>query len=254
MVVKAGDGDRLHREAQALRMLAPACVEVIDLIRFEDGSGELTTRRALPGDDLRPLARQDDDAATRIIADVIVSMREGCAQGVRGDESMPALVDVLAPVRECRDPRLPHDLIDAALGIGAELAATGEPVVLHGDLQHRNIARSMGEGEQRWVALDPHGWWGDRAFEAAPILVAPESLLMGSDIADARGVAGGPLLQRTARRIGILAEVTGDDPERLWAWAFVGSLIAEARMVGLHDLVHGAPLALALALRDGRRI
>jgi hypothetical protein len=82
------------------------------------------------------------------------------------------------------------------------------------------------------------------------VLVAPESLLLGTDVTDARGMPGAPLVRRTRRRIEIIAEVTGENPERLLAWSLVGAVIAEARMLVEHDLVHGAPLALAQELLD----
>ena len=50
------------------------------------------------------------------------------------------------------------------------------------------------------------------------------------------------------RRIAILAETTGFDRDRIRAWAFTAAVIAELWMVEDHDLVHGAPLALAEAL------
>ena len=248
VVIKTGCLDDLQREARALSALGASAVEVIDLVSVDSSTAQLITARVLPGDDLRPTARMDDDAATRIVAELISDMRVDQADRPDRTGLLPALPGVLDPLRECRDDRVPGTLVDAALHLGAELATSGEPVVLHGDLQHRNIARSLNGDVSDWKIIDAHGWWGDACFEAVALLVAPESVLLGSEVIDARGMPGEPLVGRMRRRIDIIAEVTGDDRDRLRSWAFVGALIAEARMVSQHDLVHGAPLALAHAL------
>jgi streptomycin 6-kinase len=117
------------------------------------------------------------------------------------------------------------------------------PVVLHGDLQHFNVLNS-GEG---WRAIDPHGWFGDPAFEAAALVANPRGLVEGGD---ARGMDGRDLASRARRRTGIYAEATGYDVDRLRAWGFVGCVIAELWMIESHDLVHGAPLAVAETLLE----
>lgn len=255
VVIKRGDRGKLRREAQALNLLGDNAVDVIDLIDIDlidwgTDSAELITQRVLPGDDLRPLARIDDDAATEVIAVLIRAMRAAQGAGTATASSLPELHGVLEPIERCRDPRLHRSLIDAARRVGLELIQSGDPIALHGDLQHRNIARGRDDdtGVDNWKVIDPHGWWGDSDFESVAMLVAPESLLMGSPVIDARGMSSAPLVALTNRRIQIIAEVTGDDPDRLRAWAFVGAVIAEARMLAQHDLVHGAPLALAQAL------
>lgn len=248
VVIKTGHPADLRREAHALSLLGKRAVDVVGFVEIDDSTAELVTARLLPGDDLRPLARADDDAATRIIGELITAMRADQDDSVDPTKALPDLSGVLEPLGRCRDSRLPEALLDAALRLGGDLVKSGDAVTVHGDLQHRNVARrSVTEG-CRWIAIDPHGWWGDASFESVALLVAPESLLMGSDVIDARGMSGEPLKWRTRRRIEIIAEITGDDLDRLWSWAFVGAVIAEARMITQHDLVHGAPLALAQTL------
>lgn len=248
VVRKVGHPDDLRREANALSLLGPTAVEVVDFVELDAHSAELITERILPGDDLRPLARADDDTATRVIAGLIHRIRVEQKSLGTGGRGLPELTDVLNPLRECRDRRLPEYLVDAALSVGEELVESARSMVVHGDLQHRNIARWIVGEESRWRIIDPHGWWGDATFEAVPALVAPESLLLGSDVIDARGIPSEPLVTITRRRMDIIAEMTGDDRERLRSWAFVGAVVAEARMIARYDLVHGAPLALAEGL------
>lgn len=252
VVVKTGLLTDLQREATALTLLAQVSVPVLDLVSKGGDRGELVTARVLPGEDLRPLSRVDDDRAMRIVGEMIVAMRSDCPKDTGVNVDLPELSGVVDVLRRCRDDRLPRGLCDAACAMAEELVDT--PTVLHGDLQHRNIAHSIsadsdGEEVDAWLALDPHGWWGDRTFDVVPILVSPDSLLLGSNVIDARGMDGKSLVRRTQRRIDILTQITGDDPQRVWAWVFIGAVIAEARMLENHNLVHGAPLAMAQALQ-----
>ena len=198
------------------------------------------TRRVLPGDDIRPLARQDDDAATRAIALLAADLHRDQGTG----SGLPPLRDIGVAFDAPHDERLPRHLVDSARRVFEDLITEHTPqVVLHGDLQHLNVL-NMGEG---WRAIDPHGWVGDPAFEAAALLANPRGLVEGGD---ARGMDGRMLAERSGRRAEIYAEVTGYDVDRLRAWGLVGCVIAELWMLESHDLVHGAPLAVAQVLLD----
>ena len=140
------------------------------------------------------------------------------------------------------DARLPASTVDAAKGLFADLVAGDTAmVVLHGDLQHFNVLNAGGP----WCVIDPHGWVGDPAFEAAALLANPRGLVEGGD---ARGMDGHELAVKARRRADIYAETTGYDVDRLRAWGFVGCIIAELWMIESHNLVHGAPLAVAEVL------
>ncbi len=237
VVVKAGDGGERQREAIALRAFGASATQVL---AHDADLGLLVTQRVLPGDDIRPLARRDDDAATREIALIAARLHGEQGAGV----GLPPLRDMAVAFESAQDARLPRRVIAAAREIFDDLVA--EPVatvVLHGDLQHLNVLNA-GEG---WRAIDPHGWLGDPAFEVAALLANPRGLVEGGD---ARGMDGRDLAARSRRRAAIYAETTGYDADRLRAWGFVGCVIAELWMIDSHDLVHGAPLAVAEALLD----
>ena len=241
VVVKAGDAGERHREACALNAFGSGATRVAG---HDRDLGLLVTRRVLPGDDIRPLARLNDDAATREIALIAARLHGDQSPG----EGLPSLRDITAAFDAPPDSRLPGPVVDAAQRMLAELLADEgadgvHSCVLHGDLQHLNVLHS-GEG---WIAIDPHGWVGDPAFEAAALLANPRGLVEGGD---ARGMDGRELAARSRRRAAIYAEVTGYDVERLRAWGLVGCVIAELWMIESHDLVHGAPLAAAEALLD----
>lgn len=237
LVVKAGDRLDRAREAVALHALGSGASPVVD---HDASLGLLVTQRFLPGDDIRPLARRDDDAATVAVAALAVQLHADQGPG-RG---LPALSQLGEVFDRPIDARLPRDVVHAARATFADLVAGGPaPVVLHGDLQHLNVLRAHGG----WGAIDPHGWMGDPAFEAAALLANPRGLV---EEGDARGMDGRALAARSRRRTEIYAEVTGYDVDRLRAWGFVGCVVAELWMMARHDLVHGAPLALAEALLD----
>lgn len=235
VVVKAGDPGERSREARALRAFGAGATRVVD---HDERLGLLVTARVLPGDDIRPLARLDDDAATTAIAHLAgVLHREQ-----KVPPGLPELARIGAAFDAPADDRLPPPIVDAARAVFDDLVRERvDPVVLHGDLQHLNVL-STGGG---WIAIDPHGWIGDPAFEAAALLANPRGLVEGGD---ARGMDGRELAGKARRRAEIYAETTGYDVDRLRAWGFVGCVIAELWMIESHDLVHGAPLAVAEAL------
>ena len=239
VVVKAGDVEQRRREAVALGAYRLAAATSV--VEHDVTLGLLVTRRVLPGDDIRPLARTDDDAATREIA-ALAARLHSCQSGVA---DLPHLREIGTAFDRAEDPRIPQGLIADARRVFLELMADEvDPVVLHGDLQHLNVLNT-GDG---WRAIDPHGWIGDPAFESAALLANPRGLIEGGD---ARGMDGSELARKARRRSEIYAEVTGYDTDRLRWWGFVGCVIAELWMIESHDLVHGAPLAVAEVLRAG---
>ncbi len=266
-VLKVGDPAARRREAAALGAYSagapgggfdsPAC-RVLD--RDED-RGALLLERVLLGDDLRPLSRRDDDAATRIAASLMRQLQEaatassaggthpvptGPAQPSPGDvgvADLPHLSTLLATFERYwsgAERPLPSELVQAAESRALELTApSAADSVLHGDLNHGNILRSgVGDAADRWRAIDPHGWIGDPVFDAAAFLLNPTDVL-------ADHPAPAQLVRRRAR---ILAEGTRWDGERLLSWAFVGAVVSELWCWEDHRLVAGGPLRLAMQL------
>lgn len=233
VVVKVGDPLARHREALALMSYQGDAHA--RLLEHDRDSGTLLIERVLPGDDQAPLARLDDDSATARIAELLLALhaRQEAQPG------LPALSDIGQAFAGPRDSRIPIDLRDRAQAQFVELVAGEGHVVLHGDLHHLNV---LNAGEGRVRAIDPHGWWGDPVFDTAAMLANPRGLVEGGD---ARGMDGRELARRWDRRVHILADITGFDVDRIQSWSFVACIIAELWMVESHDMVHGAPLALA---------
>lgn len=216
-----------------------------------EAPGALLLERILLGDDIRPLAAVDDDAATTIAGGLYARMHAAVA-GVARPPELPALTQLQQTFDEYwrRDdahgdgPPLSAALVRRAQAITADLAApTSDDIVLHGDAHHQNLLRhGVGDGEDVWRIIDPHGWWGDPTFDAVVLMLN----LHGSLAMSQRSHAD--LRAQAHRRAAILAETAGLNPARLLAWTFVGGMIAELWCLADHGFVQGGPLRLAEAL------
>jgi streptomycin 6-kinase len=144
------------------------------------------------------------------------------AQGRRDDEASRILCAVAAKLHAPRDRRPPRlvplsrwfaaltqdgprhggILGEAAATACALLAAPREPTVLHGDLHHGNVLDFAARG---WLAIDPKGLIGERAFEFANLLRNPDE-----------AVAMRP--GRFARQVQVIARAAHVEPTRLLRW------------------------------------
>lgn len=238
VVVKQGDPAARAVEAHALRCYTGTAHA--RLLAHDPDSGTLLLERVLPGDDLQPLSRQDDDAATYAIAELLLRLH--VEQYDAG--GLPPLSQIGEAFDAPPDSRVPERMRDRARSQFDDLMADSvDARVLHGDLHHLNVLHA---GSGRVRAIDPHGWIGDPVFDTAAMLANPRGLV---ESGDARGMDGAALAARWDRRIAILAEVTGFDAARIRAWSYVGCVIAELWMIESHDMIHGAPLALAQQMR-----
>ncbi|HMQ31831.1 MAG TPA: aminoglycoside phosphotransferase family protein, partial [Chloroflexaceae bacterium] len=225
--------EELSTEIDALRHYAGR--GAARLLAADEAAGALLLERLAPGGTLAPLAARDDEAATRVAAEVQARLWRPPPPGHR----YPSVADWAAGLSELR-PRFgggtgpfPARLVERAEALFAWLLATqADPVVLHGDLHHFNIL-DAGGGE--WRAIDPKGVVGEPAYEAGALLRNP--------IPD---ISRRPrLAELLARRIAVIAAIQGLDPGRLRAWA-----LAQAVLSAWWSYEDGDPapdLAVALA-------
>lgn len=243
VVVKAGDERARSREAAALRLYNAGGAPVCELLAA--ARGVLLVRRILPGDDLRPLAVTDDDAATEVIGGVIVGLHEAVSHSTQPDQ-LPPLHTIADAFAQALGAPIPAPLVGAARALVADLTTPdSRDTVVHGDLHHRNVLRSGWDAsESTWWAIDPHGWWGDPTFDAVAMLL---------DLHDPRlwaGLTDAEVRRRAQRRIAILSERVGLDAHRLTQWAIAGAVISELWCWEDHRLVQGWPQRLAEVLLD----
>lgn len=247
VVLKIGDGPARVREAAALRIYGAGEAPVCRLLDSDDDA--VLVQRSIPGDDVRPLAAADDDAATEIIGGVILRLQESVA-GAPQPSQLPDLATItraFTDVPEHGKAPVPERLLDAGAALAVELSTPADgDTVLHGDLHHQNVLRSGWDPTTcGWLAIDPHGWWGDPTFDCVAMLL---------DLHDSTALAGltdAEVRQRTRRRVAILAERTGFDAQRITAWAVAGAVISELWCWQDHRLVQHWPQRLAEVLLAG---
>jgi streptomycin 6-kinase len=149
----------------------------------------------------------------------LIEMERSC----RGDEATRIICEVVARLHAARDHMPPETLYPmstwfrplepAATRLGGvltksaaaarELLAMPQHIVpLHGDIHHGNI---LDGGERGWLAIDPKGVLGERAFDYANLFCHPEA-----KVATEAG--------RLEERVDIVAREANLDSQRMLKW------------------------------------
>jgi streptomycin 6-kinase len=187
------------------------------------------------GDELVSLVEHgDDEQATRIIADILDQLH-GVPQAEPAAGLLPLREWFRALFRKAESERARG--VDSIYVHGAALAAQllanpREVRVLHGDIHHRNIRHSS----RGWLAFDPKGLVGERAYDCANTLCNPY-----------RGRPGRDELVHDERRLlsaaGILADALEIDRARVLQFTFVYACLSASWALDIHD-ADGAQWAL----------
>jgi len=170
--------------------------------------------RVMPGRELVDLVHQGrDDEAMGIICDVAASLHSATATHATLSR-FPSVVEwghALARSDVASASSLPAALIRRARSLLDELnRSSAEKTLLHGDLHHFNV---LHDDERGWLAIDPKGVLGDRAYEFGAALRNPA----GSDV-DVALSAPKAVVDRRSR---IISERLGIERERLLSWCVV---------------------------------
>lgn len=208
-VVKIGVPCReLRNEIAALGLYAGGAA--VELLAADEQAGMLLLERLRPGSKLSEL---DDEQATVVAAGI---MRE-LWRPLPPVHDFPAAAEWALGFARLRR-RLgggtgPFDvrLVDAAESLFAELLrSAAPPVLVHGDLHHFNI---LSAARRSWVAIDPKGLVAEPAYETGALLRNPDP---------ARYLD--PAVQR--RRIAVLADELGVDPQRVAGWGAAQAVLS----------------------------
>ena len=183
----------------------------VRLLDFDCKRGFLLMERLVPGKMLASL--EDEERATRIAATVMRTLWRPLPPGC----SFPTVAQWADGLKKLRvrfgggTGPFPPRLVTIAESLFAELLSSSEsPVLLHGDLHHFNILSTKRGG---WLAIDPKGVSGERAYEAGAFLRNPHPAIF----MDAR-------IQR--RRVEILAGELGLDEHRILAWGVAQAVLS----------------------------
>jgi streptomycin 6-kinase len=197
----------------------------IDTLRFFNGQGACRLLEADPEkgmlllEQLRPgrmlVTLKNDDRATEIAADLMKKIHGPVPQGgnfisLRGwfDE-----LKKLRPLFNGTTGPFLESSFQLGEGLIRDLFAENRPqVLLHGDFHHFNILSSG----RTWLIIDPKGVSGPAEYDVGPLLMNPYTAVVNEAQA----------IRRTQRRIAILAERVGFDPQRLRAWAICHSILS----------------------------
>jgi streptomycin 6-kinase len=134
---------------------------------------------------------------------------------------------------------LPPSAVDAALTVIDDLGRKQPELVVHGDFHARNILRS---DREPWLAVDPKGYVGDPAYDAATFALPRAFALIDS-----------PDLFRTLlRELAIFAEAAELDPLRIRRWALFRAVQGgyHGRRNGFRRGRRGSLLERVVALAD----
>ncbi|MEU1098609.1 aminoglycoside phosphotransferase family protein [Streptomyces sp. NPDC005877] len=143
--------------------------------------------------------------------------------------------------RDARDfpDALPSRTVQTAMGTVRELAHHQPDTLIHGDLNARNILAAT---RVPWLAVDPKGWVGDRAYDCAT-LTKSRSVALAEQ---------GDLAKGIDRTLDAFTSAAGLDPERARRWAQLTAVQAaySGRRHGFRRGRHGAERTRLIALVD----
>ncbi|HEX5414910.1 MAG TPA: aminoglycoside phosphotransferase family protein [Chloroflexota bacterium] len=179
------------------------------LLAAEPDLGALLIERVEPGTLLAEVAAADDDAATRIAADVLRRIWRPATEphGLRSLASWCDAYDRNREALERGERGFPAAVFRRADAMRRDLLASSEaPTVLHGDLHHYNILRAT---RAPWLTIDPKGLVGDRCFDVCQFF---------RNSGDEP-----PAVNR--RRLDIFCAELGLDRERTRAWCYVHAVL-----------------------------
>jgi streptomycin 6-kinase len=225
------DDDEANSLAALLHFDGHGAVSVLDHL-----SGAMLMERVTPGHPLTELAVAGrDDEATAALCDVVASLhRRDLTAAISAQ--FPSVEDWGSELAPCRSgiAAISAGLIERAISVFAELAGSQGPRrLLHGDLHHHNI---LYDDRYGWLAIDPKGVIGESAYEIGAALRNPTE--------DPAMFAVRSIIER---RIAIVRERLGLDPDRVLRWAFAqGVLSAVWRALESRDPTRGLATAEAI--------
>jgi streptomycin 6-kinase len=192
--------------------------------------------RLVPGQPLSALVgAARDDEATAILCDVAAALHRRAPDDAPGVPTVADWGRGFSRYRRSGDTMLPPTLVDRADALFRELTASQDaPRLLHGDLQHFNV---LLDAERGWLAIDPKGVLGERAYEFGALLRNP-----WGDGFDRATCASPAVVDRRTR---IIAERLDLDRRRLLAWG-----LAQAVLAAVWSREDGEPPDHALAVAD----
>jgi streptomycin 6-kinase len=208
------DGE-IEREMDALRQYDGhgAC----RLLAVDSPGKAMLLERLRPGTMLLETAVSDDDAATRIGAELMQRLwqpAESLPEPGRFKPLAEWFTRALALHRATYGGPgpFPAAVLERAEAIAMHLLASApREVLLHGDFHHYNVLSS---DRAPWLAIDPKGMLGDPGYEIGPFLLNPHGPPKAASL--------------LVRRLDIFAEALSYDRVRLREWGIAHAVLSAA--------------------------
>ncbi|WP_136706514.1 aminoglycoside phosphotransferase family protein [Agromyces sp. H66] len=194
---------RTEEEARGADLLAALDGHGAARMLRRDGEASLIERATGPANLVDLVRSGRDDEATHILCAAAAGFHAASAHVLDGDDP-PLLIELRTWYRHL----FAHaDELTPLHRRGAEFAAVllddaRDEVVLHGDLHHGNV---LDFGDRGWLAIDPKGLLGERAFDYCNLLCNPSH---------ERALAPG----RLEHQLGIVVAEAGLERGRLARW------------------------------------
>ena len=212
VILKLGfPGAELMREIQCLKLFQGRTSVL--LLKSNPHIGALLMERAVPG---RNLVEEDDEVAI----DALYSVIGGLHVNPPGESDFPTVEDwrrgfIRYRKRfEGKSSLIPRGVVEHAETLYKNLTQSSEEqFLLHGDLHHGNI---LSAEREPWLAIDPQGVIGERAYELGAFLRNPMPLMLTWD----------DLEMRTGRRIELLAATFSIPEDRIAGWGYTQAILA----------------------------
>ncbi len=215
-VFKAGfPGPELLSELRALQVYGGQGIAA--LLHYAELAGVLLLERLQPGEMLTGYFPERDAEATDIAAQVMLNLW----RPLPAAHPFPDLrqwtigIERIRPFFGGTSGPLPEAMVARAERLREELlTSSAEVMLLHGDLHHYNI---LSASRAPWLAIDPKGVAGERAYECAAFLHNP----MGDWLyqPDAKSIL--------RHRMDQLSERLGIPRERIAGWALVQGVLSD---------------------------
>ena len=201
--------DARKYEAAALRYFdGHGCVE---LLAYNAEHHALLLPYLRPGETLRSLFPEHDEAATHILVKIIKQLH-ACTYTAKDAALFPTVAEWIKALDNTY-AHIPEQLLSNARTLAKHLLSKkSAEYLLHGDLHHENIVRAGAD----WVSIDPKGVVGEAEYEFGAFIRNPiPDLILQNDV------------QRIIKkRIELCSQLSGYDAQRIADWAFVQAVLS----------------------------
>jgi len=197
-----------QKESNALKALQGH--GVVSLLKEDLEQGVLLLERAMPGTSIKTFFPDKDTEALDIACQVMDTLHKTAAPS-QSHAKFPHVREWLKILDQ--DWSISQGtLIQARQWRDDLLATAGPDILLHGDLHHDNILQH----NDHWIAIDPHGVIGEKAYEVCAFLRNPLPFVLDHQ----------NLADLTYDRIQYFSKRLDISPGRLHKWHFVQCILA----------------------------